>query len=544
MTGKWSKTTKRVVIIAGAVALLIIIAVVVLFLDFDRDGLPNYQELSLGTGILKADTDSDGLKDGEEVKTYGTNPLIADTDDDGLNDGQEVITYQTNPLAADTDNDDLQDGEEVKTYGTNPLIADTDDDGLNDGQEVITYRTNPLVTDSDNDGLQDGWEVKDNLNPNNPDTDGDNLWDGEEVAIWSTDPLSPSPEPSVTVVPNKTGISAILYFKTENVISCTVRYGTDANYGSERSEVGAGTEHLIIFPDLTPNLEYRYTIGAGYEGRDVYSRERTFTSINAVNNWDNESQSYTVNLFVYSNFDANQGNFDTWESYLREAAGRIYDATDGYIRVGAVVMTDSPEGDFADFDSVADMKIGFFPGRGGYNATGGDYYGIGRLNIFMELGIYGDYYGNPWTDPTLASWPPPTITHEFCHYALGLRDEYFDSTFFCTNDTYNSSIMSSLGYWSGWSWTGTEWLPIPPFNYYSELCMDFTHTSGTNWEPLDVADSMWKTLDSFYPNIPDDYYTLEGTSRDTYPATPIPDVGAGWDNALSFITVDSGGEGG
>ena len=189
-------------------------------------------------------------------------------------------------------------------------------------------------------------------------------------------------------------------------------------------------------------------------------------------------------------------------------------------------MADSPEGDFADFDNVADMKIGFFPDRDGYNATGGDYYGIGRPNIFMELGIDGDYYRYRWADPpilqnTNTSWAPPVITHEFCHYALGLRDEYVGSTFLCTNNTYNSSLMSSQGYWLGYNL---------PFEYYSELCTDYIHTPGTNWEGTYIEDSMWRTLDSFYPNIPDDYYT--GSS------TPVQDVGPGWGDALSFIIVN------
>ena len=317
MTRKWSKTAKRMVIVATAIVLMIIIAIVILFVDFDRDGLPNYQELSLGTGMLTADTDNDGLSDGSEVNVYQTDPLVADSDNDSLQDGLEVNTYKTNPLAADSDADSLSDGQEVITYQTNPLIADTDSDNLGDFAEVTTYQTDPLVTDTDNDSLQDGWEVNYNINPNNPDTDSDGLWDGEEVAIWSTDPLTPSPQPSITVVPNKTGTSAILFFETASIESCEVKYGTDANYGEEISEVRAGTAHLIIFPDLTPNLEYRYTIGASYNGEDVYSRERTFTSRNAVNNWDNGLQTYTVNLFAYFNFDANQDNFDTWESYLR-----------------------------------------------------------------------------------------------------------------------------------------------------------------------------------------------------------------------------------
>src|SRR6266404_5661805 len=65
--------------------------------DFDRDNLTNLQEFLLGTDIRKADTDGDGLSDGDEVNTYHTNPLLADTDGDLITDGVEVQTG-SNPL--------------------------------------------------------------------------------------------------------------------------------------------------------------------------------------------------------------------------------------------------------------------------------------------------------------------------------------------------------------------------------------------------------------------------------------------------------------
>src|ERR1039457_1909317 len=67
------------------------------FEDPDRDGLTNLQEYQLGTDPTKADTDGDGLSDGDEVNKYHTNPLLADTDGDGIPDGIEVQTG-TNPL--------------------------------------------------------------------------------------------------------------------------------------------------------------------------------------------------------------------------------------------------------------------------------------------------------------------------------------------------------------------------------------------------------------------------------------------------------------
>ncbi len=62
------------------------------FDDPDHDGLTNLEEFQRGTDPQKADTDGDGLKDGDEVNVYHTNPLLYDTDGDGLGDGLEVQT--------------------------------------------------------------------------------------------------------------------------------------------------------------------------------------------------------------------------------------------------------------------------------------------------------------------------------------------------------------------------------------------------------------------------------------------------------------------
>ncbi len=67
----------------------------------------------------QTDKDLDGLSD-EEEKKLGTNPNMADTDGDGLLDGDEVNFYHTDPLKADTDADGFKDGYEVER-GYSPL---------------------------------------------------------------------------------------------------------------------------------------------------------------------------------------------------------------------------------------------------------------------------------------------------------------------------------------------------------------------------------------------------------------------------------------
>ena len=158
--------------------------------DKDGDGLTKREEKELGTDPDNPDSDADGLKDGEEVRTYITNPLSPDTDSDTLIDGEEVNTYSTDPVKSDTDNDGLTDGDEIKLYKTDPLKTDTDVDTLSDGDELKIHKTDPLKVDTDGDTLTDGDEI--NLYKTdalNPDTDGDGLRDGEELNMYRTDPL-------------------------------------------------------------------------------------------------------------------------------------------------------------------------------------------------------------------------------------------------------------------------------------------------------------------------------------------------------------------
>ncbi|MCC2606749.1 imelysin family protein [Planctobacterium marinum] len=90
--------------------------------DIDEDGLSKLEEETLGTDYTAADSDGDGLTDGDEVNLHNTNATVADSDGDGLSDGDEINIYNTDPGNADSDGDGVNDGDEI-TAGTDPNVA-------------------------------------------------------------------------------------------------------------------------------------------------------------------------------------------------------------------------------------------------------------------------------------------------------------------------------------------------------------------------------------------------------------------------------------
>lgn len=123
-----------------------------------------------------ADTDGDGLKDGQE-DTNANGRIEGDLDNDGVWDVGETWT-ETSPVDSDTDNDGANDGsdafpldpaEQLDTDGDgvgNNADTDDDDDGLLDANESA-YGCNPLLADTDGDGALDGFEVDNGFDPTN-----------------------------------------------------------------------------------------------------------------------------------------------------------------------------------------------------------------------------------------------------------------------------------------------------------------------------------------------------------------------------------------
>jgi hypothetical protein len=192
--------------------------------DSDRDGLVDEEEELIGSDPFDADTDDDGVSDGDEPKpgedTDGdglVNVLDPDSDNDGLTDGTElgiVIPVPGPDGVADTGpgGDGTDPGaftfvpDQNPGTRTDPLDPDTDDGGLADGAEDLNRNGAadeteglpeagededdgaPRENDRDGDGLTDEREREIGTDPDDPDTDGDGLGDGLEVSVFS-DPL-------------------------------------------------------------------------------------------------------------------------------------------------------------------------------------------------------------------------------------------------------------------------------------------------------------------------------------------------------------------
>ena len=135
--------------------------------DDDDDGIPDPDELAMGTDPTNPDTDGDGYCDGVEAvagvcdagpDAFPLDPSAdTDTDGDGMPDAVNGDSTSIPPLVEDQDDDGdgLDDAIETNTglyvggsdTGTDPLNPDTDFDGVCDGPNSDARR-GQMVTPS------------------------------------------------------------------------------------------------------------------------------------------------------------------------------------------------------------------------------------------------------------------------------------------------------------------------------------------------------------------------------------------------------------
>jgi uncharacterized repeat protein (TIGR01451 family)/MYXO-CTERM domain-containing protein len=171
-----------------------------MFIDTDGDGLTDAFETQIGSNPNDADTDDDGVPDGQEANPTedtdgdGTiNVLDPDSDNDGLFDGTELGFDCSNPATDASKNLCIADADKGATK-TSPLDPDTDHGGVSDGKEDGNKNgtidpgegdpndpvDDPTQVDTDGDGLSDIYETQIGTNPNDADSDDDGVPDGQE----------------------------------------------------------------------------------------------------------------------------------------------------------------------------------------------------------------------------------------------------------------------------------------------------------------------------------------------------------------------------
>ncbi|MDI1481161.1 MopE-related protein [Polyangium sp. y55x31] len=169
-------------------------------LDNDGDGLTNQLEVFLGSNPNDADSDDDGVLDGDEANpsddTDGDGKINVrdpDSDGDGLFDGTEVGNDCSHPSTNPAANACLADADLGATR-TSMVDPDSDDGGVSDGDEdknkdgkLDPGETNPVKgngeddpLDSDGDGLLDKLELMLGTDPFDWDSDDDGVSDAEE----------------------------------------------------------------------------------------------------------------------------------------------------------------------------------------------------------------------------------------------------------------------------------------------------------------------------------------------------------------------------
>ncbi|BCX47989.1 phosphoesterase PA-phosphatase [Haloferula helveola] len=254
--------------------------------DPEPDGLTNLEEYQNATDPTVADTDGDGLTDGEEVNGLlnpwsggvagalpgePTDPNKSDSDGDTLSDFVEVDAGNgsvTDPNAIDSDGDTLPDDYEVAN-SLNPVVDDANDDPDNDGPtgdpftnlEEYLAGTDPQDPDSDNDNYNDGVETLTGIwvsaedtgtNPLDADSDNDTLQDGDED-------------------PDSGTIAGVPYRSNPNL------FNTDGDWAGDAAEVAAGTDPSddLDFPPPPPALfadNFDVADSASFDAADLTGR--------------------------------------------------------------------------------------------------------------------------------------------------------------------------------------------------------------------------------------------------------------------------------
>lgn len=290
--------------------------------DSDGDGIPDEVErrgVPTSQGLIKtdpyvADTDGDGLDDGEELgsptKVENLDPRVKQRLIDGplelagydpANARREVyVNPNSDPAWRDTDGDGVDDYTETtqetpvawtdSKSDTRTVLGegDPEDADLEGAYERTSAESDPWDADTDGDGVEDGTEWRMGTNPEKKDTDGDGIPDGVEVDDRNDPTLYDARPPQIEVQKTWFDIQEIRPGEVGDTgdVTYTINLRIQDEVGVERAELVEGgevqTAQSLDGTDIHPMLEYTDP-GVSVDGVDTDSaKSAVFSSFGST----------------------------------------------------------------------------------------------------------------------------------------------------------------------------------------------------------------------------------------------------------------------
>lgn len=316
--------------------------------------------------------------------------------------------------------------------------------------------------------------------------------------------LPASAAPSFTRVvgfPTKTGFRAVVAWEASEPIAGYVKWGTSSAALVNEVLPVAGvvdTGGMVVFDHGNAGSTIYYRVVDRISG--VQSAVRSFTAENAYSAV--AAGVATINLLVVLDsaslpdvIPVDQGLNDL-AAGVNILAERVYDALDGYARIGKVLVT----------DTVLNRPVNV-PARGLCTAVTGSTIGTAADFLVQTTVPFDSHTWTPWMIDSkctgiylgrlgwlVVPWDIDldlgiTMAHELMHYAFNSLDLYDVATGEgCNVPQYDISLMdNSSGY------TGERWM-------YTELDRPSTATCPG----VAAANSSWTRLRARYTNVPAD----------------------------------------
>ncbi|HEY3176926.1 MAG TPA: Ig-like domain-containing protein [Candidatus Polarisedimenticolia bacterium] len=268
----------------------------------------------------------------------------------------------------------------------------------------------------------------------------------------------------------KTGFRGVFAWKSTQPVTGVVHYGlSPASLTQSAAPIpGAPDTAQMAIGQLIRGETYYFQVEDTLTGQR--SAISSFKATNAYTDWNGAT--YTLDLVVQLDLDSLPPDIPSDQALSDIAAGinvfaeRVYDALDGYARIGKVLITDtdldysanvpaqgvplcpSPESNLSDILVMTTVPFDShtFGGFAIDNPCTNIYLGrIGQLVV-------------PWEDDLHFGY---TATHEMMHYGFNTPDLYFEGTAEeeipadCRNLAWDGSIMHNTGGFTG-KWELTE----------------------------------------------------------------------------------------